>query len=63
MAGNMAEQPVMTRLKHRVVGLLSNSKMIVGSSFFFGNHHGIQTHEREFIAESLTTFLDSATRK
>src|SRR6267378_2044196 len=46
MAGNMAEQPVMKDLPHRVSGNLPNSRMIMRQSFFFGNHSGIGAPER-----------------
>lgn len=63
MAGNMAEQPVMKRLTHRTIGSLPNSKMIMRQSFFFGNHTGIGEPEREYIADSITEFLDSSSKK
>ncbi len=59
MAGNMAEQPVMKHLPHRIVGSLDNSRTIMRNSFFFGNHTGIGEAEREYIAESI---IDFATR-
>ena len=63
MAGNMLEQPVMKQLKHRVVGDLRNSKLIMRRSFFFGNHNGITHAQREFIADSLIDFLSQASRR
>jgi len=63
MAGNMAEQPVMKQLPHRVSGSLENSRMIMRSSFFFGNHTGIGQSEREFIADSIIDFLNTASKK
>ncbi len=63
MAGNMAEQPVMKQLAHRTSGSLPNSRMIMRQSFFFGNHTGIGEQEREYIADSITGFLDSASKK
>ena len=63
MAGNMAEQPVMKDLPHGVSGSLTNSRMIMRQSFFFGNHSGISAPEREYIAESITDFLDEMSKK
>ncbi len=63
MAGNMAEQPVMKQLPHRTSGSLPNSRMIMRQSFFFGNHTGIGEQEREYIADSISEFLDASTRK
>ena len=62
MAGNMAEQPVMKHVPHRISGTLENSRMIMRNSFFFGNHNGIGEEEREFIAESIIDFLNSSSR-
>ena len=63
MAGNMAEQPVMKNLPHRIGGHLTNSEMIMRQSFFFGNHTGIGSAEREYITNSIIEFLDSFTKK
>lgn len=63
MAGNMLEQPVMAQLKHREVGNLKNSRHIMRNSFFFGNHNGIGPSEREFVADSLVDFMNSASKK
>jgi CDP-4-dehydro-6-deoxyglucose reductase, E1 len=63
MAGNMAEQPVMKRLPHRVAGSLDNSRMVMRNSLFFGNHTGIGEPEREYIAESIIEFANSSSKK
>ncbi len=63
MAGNILEQPVMRQLKHRAVGDLRNSRLIMRRSFFFGNHNGIGAEEREFIADCLVDFLNSASKR
>jgi len=63
MAGNMEEQPVMKNLPHRVSGNLTNSRMIMRQSFFFGNHTGIGLEEREYIADSITSFLDTTSKR
>src|SRR3989454_5815994 len=59
MAGNIAEQPVMKSIPHRISGSLTNSKMIMRQSFFFGNHTGIGSVEREYIADSIIEFLET----
>jgi CDP-4-dehydro-6-deoxyglucose reductase, E1 len=59
MAGNMAEQPAMKHVEHRVIGSLPNARMISRQSFFFGNHTGINPVKREYIANSLIEFIDS----
>jgi len=37
--------------------------MIMRNSFFFGNQTGIGPNEREFIAESIIDFLNTASYK
>ena len=63
MAGNIAEQPVAKQMPFRVAGDLENSKLIMRNSFFFGNHNGIGHAEREYIANSIVEFLDSAVKR
>ena len=63
MAGNMAEQPAMKNIDHRIVGDLPNSQMIMRQSFFFGNHNGIGSEEREYIADAIINFLKVASNK
>lgn len=58
MAGNIAEQPAMRRLNHRIVGKLPNSRLVMRNSFFFGNHQGIGTEEREAIVNYVSEFVD-----
>jgi len=63
MAGNMAEQPVMKQLPYRVVGDLTNSRMVMRNSFFFGNHQGIGEREREYIGDTLEDLLGTLIRR
>jgi CDP-6-deoxy-D-xylo-4-hexulose-3-dehydrase len=63
MAGNMAEQPVMKHLPHRISGTLDNSRMIMRNSFFFGNHTGIGEDERDYITESIGDFVNSSSKR
>lgn len=63
IAGNMAEQPVMKHLPHRISGSLDNSRMIMRSSFFFGNHTGIGEQEREYIAGSIIDFVKISSKR
>ena len=48
-AGNMAIQPAMKHVKHRIAGPLTNAQYIHDNAFFFGNHQGIGPEEREAI--------------
>jgi CDP-6-deoxy-D-xylo-4-hexulose-3-dehydrase len=63
MAGNMAEQPVMSSIPHRRIGSLKNARLIMRNSFFFGNHPGIGGEEREYIADCLDHFISTHDRK
>jgi hypothetical protein len=47
----------------RIAGDLENSKLIMRNSFFFGNHNGIGHAEREYVADSIVDFLDSALKR
>ncbi len=57
MAGNITEQPVSEFLNFRVSGDLSNSKLIMSNSFFFGNHQHIGKAQRDYIADSIEEFM------
>ncbi len=59
MSGNMVEQPVAEMLDYRISGELDNSRLIMSSAFFFGNHQFIGNAEREFIADSIEEFVKS----
>jgi dTDP-4-amino-4,6-dideoxygalactose transaminase len=63
MAGNMAEQPVMKHVPHRINGSLKNARMIARQSFFFGNHNGISPDIREYIADSIIEFLNAKSKR
>ena len=56
-AGNMAIQPAMKQINHRVAGPLTNAQYIHDNAFFFGNHHGIGPEEREAIVGYFTEFF------
>lgn len=56
-ASDITEQPVMKMLPHKIVGKLSNSKIIHKNSFFIGNHQGIGKEEREYVADTIEEFV------
>ena len=62
MAGNIAQQPAMALLKHRVDGSLKNAKTIMGQSFFFGNHQGIELEQKEAIVDYFREFFQEMTK-
>lgn len=59
MGGNLAEQPAFRLFEHRIVGKLPNSRRIMRRSFFFGNHHGIDSSAREYIVSCFEEFFGS----
>ena len=59
MAGNITEQPVIKLIKHRKVGNLENSALIMKNSFFFGNHFMIDQKRREYIANCIIEFIEN----
>jgi len=61
MSGDITQQPFLKErlFKYKISGDLQNSKIIMGNSFFFGNHHGIGKVEKKFIAESISDFIES----
>ena len=63
MAGNMAEQPSVKLFSHKIHGKLKNSKLIMRNGFFFGNHQDIGPEEREFVADSIISFVNKMTKK
>jgi len=60
MAGNIAEQPAMQLFPHRTSGELANARMIQRQSFFFGNHQGVGTVERDAIVGYIREFFAEA---
>ena len=60
MAGNIAEQPAMRAIPHRVVGDLPNARAIHRRARGFGNHAAIGEPERSAIVDYLRDFLAQA---
>lgn len=56
-AGNMAVQPAMAEVPHRIAGPLTNTQYIHDNAFFFGNHQGIGVQEREAVAGYFHDFM------
>jgi len=54
---NMVEHPSMRHFPYRKVGDLSNAKIILERGFFFGNHQKIGNEEREYVVDSISTFI------
>lgn len=58
-AGNIAIQPAMRYVPHRVAGPLTNAQYVHDNSFFWGNHSGIGATEREAIVGYIDEFMRS----
>ena len=58
MAGNIAEQPAMKEIDHKVIGDLKNSRLIMRRSFFWGNHQDIKKPQREYVAQVVSEFME-----
>lgn len=56
-AGNIAVQPAMKHVNHRVSGSLENAQYIHDNAFFFGIHQGVGAVEREAIAGYFDDFM------
>jgi CDP-6-deoxy-D-xylo-4-hexulose-3-dehydrase len=58
MSGNFLEQPTIEFIPHLKYGKLSNSKLAMRNSFFFGNHHKIGKQQREYIVDMIAQFIE-----
>lgn len=56
-SGNMAIQPAMKHVKHRISGSLTNAQLIHDQALFIGCHQGIGVIEREAVVEYLREFF------
>jgi CDP-6-deoxy-D-xylo-4-hexulose-3-dehydrase len=59
MSGNMVEQPSSSLYEYRVSGELNNASKIMHNAVFIPNHQEIGIKEREFIASTITEFIES----
>ena len=57
-AGNMAIQPAMKHIKHRIAGPLTNAQFIHDNAFFFGDHSGIGPEQREAVVGYFREFFE-----
>ena len=61
MTGNILEQPVTKIIKFRKNSKFTNAEYIMKNSFLLGNHHLIGKSAREFIANTITNFINKKT--
>lgn len=60
MAANIAEQPVMKSIKHRIIGDLVNSKRITKESFLIPCHESLTNDQLDFMVETINEFTRKA---
>ncbi len=58
LAGNIAEQPVMSLIPHRVVGDLPASRAIMRRGLCVGIHHGITPQRRDAFVKYIAEFMN-----
>lgn len=56
--GNILKQPGFKKIDHRVVGTLANADLTTTNSFFVGCYQGITPEMREYIVQTMVSFLD-----
>ena len=61
MTGNILEQPVTKIIKFKKNSKFTNAEYIMKNSFLLGNHHLIGKSAREFIANTITNFINKKT--
>jgi CDP-6-deoxy-D-xylo-4-hexulose-3-dehydrase len=59
-AGNITRQPGYRHIKHRVVGDLSNSDLVMRATFFVGVYPGLDNAQLDYLLASFTRFFDQA---
>ena len=59
-AGNLIRQPAYQGLTYRVVGELTNTDFVMNSVFWVGTFPGLSYEMLDYLAETLTAFVDKA---
>ena len=57
VAGNITRQPAMQYHDYRIVGNLANCDHVMRNGFTFGNHQAVNHEAREYIAQTIKSFL------
>jgi CDP-6-deoxy-D-xylo-4-hexulose-3-dehydrase len=56
-AGNIVRQPGYRRVEHRTVGDLSNSDLVLHSTFFVGVYPGLDDARIAYVLETFADFI------
>jgi CDP-6-deoxy-D-xylo-4-hexulose-3-dehydrase len=58
LAGNIVRQPGYRQIKHRTVGQLSNTDLVMRGGFFIGVYPGLDEPRRDYVLQQFRTFFD-----
>lgn len=61
LAGNLARQPVLDSIDHRIAGELAAAQHIHENGLFIGNHHRLTDEKLEYVVDTVTEFVASNT--
>jgi CDP-4-dehydro-6-deoxyglucose reductase, E1 len=61
-AGNLTKQPAYRNVDFRIVGDLTNTDLVMDRTFWVGVYPGLTPVMLDYIAESITDFVNAATR-
>ena len=61
-AGNLTKQPAYRNIDFRVVGDLTNTDIVMNRAFWIGTFPGLTKPMLDFVAESITEFMDGRAR-
>lgn len=58
LAGNIAKQPALENISHKVIGDLEDANLIHNKGMFIGNHHKLNQEKLDYIIETIRTFIE-----
>lgn len=61
-AGNLTKQPAYLNVDFRIVGELTNTDIVMNRSFWVGVYPGLSLQMLDYVADSITEFVNNASR-
>jgi CDP-6-deoxy-D-xylo-4-hexulose-3-dehydrase len=61
-AGNLTRQPAYKNVDWRIVGDLTNSDIVMTRTFWVGTYPGLTNEMLDYVAESISEFVDGASK-